>query len=64
MNFYSLHYDKEFWKDPQVFRPERHLDSNGKLIKTDYYFPFGGGKYKISKQNTREEEIEIYYCYL
>ena len=43
INFYSLHYDKVFWGDPENFRPERHLNSEGNIIKTDHYFPFGGG---------------------
>ena len=44
MNLYSMHNDETYWKDPQVFRPERHLDSDGKIIKSDHFLPFGAGK--------------------
>lgn len=40
---YSIHMDKTFWIDPEVFRPERHIDSNGCIIQTDRLLPFGAG---------------------
>lgn len=44
VNLYSVNHDKNGWEDPEVFKPERHLDSEGKLIKTDQrFFPFGAG---------------------
>jgi len=46
LNTYSVHHDDSFWIDPQIFRPERHLDSEGKLIKTDHFIPFGTGNRK------------------
>ena len=43
-NTYSLHHDKEYWKDPEVFRPERWFDENGDLLShSDYFMPFGIG---------------------
>lgn len=42
-NIYSVHYDENVWPDPNHFRPERHLDSEGKLIQSDNYLPFGLG---------------------
>lgn len=42
---YALHNSKDVWTDPENFRPERLLDSNGKLdLKKDQSFPFGAGK--------------------
>lgn len=36
---------REFWGDPENFRPERFLDESGKLsLKKDISVPFGGGK--------------------
>ena len=44
VNLYSVNHDANVWSDPEVFKPERHLDSEGKLIKTDkLFFPFGAG---------------------
>ena len=37
MPFYSaLHYNEKFWGDPEVFRPERFLYDNGKLLPADH----------------------------
>lgn len=45
MNIYSALRDKEYWKpDPETFRPERHIDSNGKIIKHDPMLTFSVGK--------------------
>ncbi|KAI9552867.1 hypothetical protein GHT06_020751 [Daphnia sinensis] len=40
----SLMIDKSIWGDPERFRPERHLDREGKLTKNDSFTPFGTGK--------------------
>lgn len=40
----SLHMDKEYWGDPEVFRPERFMDFEGNLIQHDAFLPFGSGK--------------------
>lgn len=42
---HALHNDKELWKDPENFRPERFLDSEGKFsIRKDLSLPFGAGR--------------------
>lgn len=44
VSLYSLNMDKDYWKDPFHFRPERFLDDEGKLIQhTDQFLPFGLG---------------------
>ncbi len=48
VNFWSIHHDKEFWGDPEIFRPERFLDENGDLVLPDHpkrrhVLPFSGG---------------------
>ncbi|EDV52415.1 probable cytochrome P450 305a1 [Drosophila erecta] len=40
----SVHLDKEHWKDPLEFRPERFIDSAGKCFKDEYFMPFGMGR--------------------
>ena len=43
-NIYSLHHNKDYWKDPEVFRPERWIDDNGNLLShSEYFMPFGIG---------------------
>lgn len=43
INLYSVHMERTYWKDPEIFRPERHIDSKGNIIKTDHLLPFGAG---------------------
>ncbi len=48
INAWALHHEEWFWKDPDVFRPERFLDDNGQLLPPDHpnrkhLLPFGAG---------------------
>ncbi|CAL8124640.1 unnamed protein product [Orchesella dallaii] len=43
-NIYGIHFDKNHWKDPETFRPERFLDANRKFKNDDWLRPFGFGK--------------------
>ena len=48
VNIYGLHHDAEFWKDPEIIRPERYLDDAGELLPADHpnrkhTMPFGAG---------------------
>lgn len=42
-NLWSAHMDEKVWDDPFTFRPDRHLEENGKLKKKDLTTPFGLG---------------------
>lgn len=44
-NFNCVLMDKKFWKDPEIFRPDRFLDEKGNVSIPDQYLPFGFGKY-------------------
>ncbi|XP_024081341.1 cytochrome P450 306a1 isoform X2 [Cimex lectularius] len=42
---WAVHMDPEVWDDPESFRPERFIDSEGKVIKNHHNFmPFQCGK--------------------
>lgn len=44
-SLHALHTDKDIWKDPENFRPERFLDYKGQLsTKKDFSLPFGAGR--------------------
>ncbi|XP_065338913.1 methyl farnesoate epoxidase-like [Cloeon dipterum] len=44
-SIWSIHMEKEHWKDPENFRPERFLNKSGDaVIKDEWFMPFGLGK--------------------
>jgi cytochrome P450 len=43
INLNSVLRDAEMWQDPENFRPERHLDADGKLFRNEAFVPFGMG---------------------
>lgn len=44
LNLYAVMQDPNHWKDPEVFRPERHLNEDcTKVLKADQFYPFGTG---------------------
>lgn len=44
MSLYSVHNDCNYWMEPHVFLPERHLSLNGELKKErNNFIPFGIG---------------------
>ncbi|ELT96496.1 hypothetical protein CAPTEDRAFT_143120, partial [Capitella teleta] len=48
INYYHLHHDEEFWKNPFEFEPERFLDEDGGLVSVSHpnrrhLMPFGAG---------------------
>lgn len=45
VSLYSLNMDKNYWKDPETFCPERFLNDDGTLMQhADQFLPFGLGK--------------------
>lgn len=43
VNLDSISKDGTIWKDPDHFSPERHLNSDGKVVKNEALIPFGIG---------------------
>ena len=44
INIYGIHRSKDLWDDPEVFRPERFLDSDNRIVNAEKIIPFGHGK--------------------
>lgn len=51
MGLRTVHMDKEHWGDPDVFRPERFLDANKKIVNTEWLMPFGQGRRRCLGEN-------------
>lgn len=45
LNYFDIHNDEDYWGDPHIFRPERHISADGKLLRSDHFLPFGQGKF-------------------
>ena len=45
VNLHGVLHDPAYWSDPEVFRPERFLDADGKVCKNERLVPFGMGMY-------------------
>ncbi|XP_062620092.1 steroid 17-alpha-hydroxylase/17,20 lyase-like [Saccostrea cucullata] len=46
INFWALHHDTKYWKDPEQFDPTRYLDEDGKMkpTKPESWLPFSAGR--------------------
>ncbi|XP_055631207.1 probable cytochrome P450 305a1 [Toxorhynchites rutilus septentrionalis] len=44
MSLRTVHMDSNHWGDPEIFRPERFLDADNKIINTERLTPFGLGR--------------------
>ena len=42
-NLYAVHRDERIWDDPDVFRPSRFLDEEGKVLRREELIPFSAG---------------------
>lgn len=43
-HIHAVHMDPKLWDRPQEFRPERFLNAEGKVVKPDFFIPFGVGE--------------------
>lgn len=59
-----MHYDPKWWKDPQIFRPERFSGNNEDAIDPGVYFPFSQGPRKCSGYRFAEMETAVVFTKL
>ncbi|XP_050395453.1 steroid 17-alpha-hydroxylase/17,20 lyase [Patella vulgata] len=60
INHWALHHDPENWKDPEIFRPERLLDSDGKLApKSMSWLPFSAGRRNCLGETIARPEMHL-----
>ncbi|CAL8081592.1 unnamed protein product [Orchesella dallaii] len=41
---YAVHRDQRYWEKPDEFIPERHLNDDGSIRKSEYFIPFQTGQ--------------------
>lgn len=58
--FYGMHRDPKYWENPSIFKPERFLDAEGKLLKPRNYYPFGGGPRLCIGNNFAMAEMSLF----
>ncbi|XP_055315409.1 methyl farnesoate epoxidase-like [Sitodiplosis mosellana] len=63
MSLYSVNMDKDYWHDPDIFRPERFLNENGEYIPhTEQFLPFGLGKRRCMGENLAKASLFLYFA--
>lgn len=64
VNLYSVHVDPEEWQEPDVFRPERFLNDNGKCVHNPALMPFSAGKRACPGENLAKMELFLFFSSL
>ncbi|XP_039257126.2 cytochrome P450 2J4-like [Styela clava] len=59
-NLFRIHNDETIWSDSECFRPERHLDQNGKFRKSPYVIPYSIGARHCLGQQLGNTEIFLF----
>ena len=49
-NLWAMHNDPEYWGDPEVFRPDRFIGSDGSFKKDERMIPFSIGACKANME--------------
>ncbi|CAG9859303.1 unnamed protein product [Phyllotreta striolata] len=61
-SIYSCHNDKDYWKDPEVFRPERFLTPEGTLINHERFMPFSIGIRRCLGEVLARSCVFTFFC--
>ena len=60
---YSVHFDQEYWGDPEVFRPERFI-VDGKFKANERILPFGVGKRRCIGESLARVQNFLFFANL
>ncbi|XP_060840673.1 probable cytochrome P450 305a1 [Rhopalosiphum padi] len=64
MSLYTVHHNPLKWNDPEVFRPERFMDTNGKLKTIEDMYFFGFGKRRCPGEALAQRFVSLVFANL
>nr|UZE89938.1 cytochrome P450 CYP305W2 [Chrysoperla zastrowi sillemi] len=62
ISIWSVHMDKEYWKDPEVFRPERFIGKDGLFYPNERILNFGLGKRRCPGEALAKDCIFLFFA--
>ncbi|XP_072039796.1 cytochrome P450 2U1-like [Amphiura filiformis] len=63
-NLWAIHHDERIWKEAESFKPDRFLDSGGKLNRMERLIPFSIGKRKCLGEQLASMELFLIFTHL
>ncbi|XP_052570466.1 vitamin D 25-hydroxylase isoform X4 [Peromyscus californicus insignis] len=63
-NLYSVHFDEKYWKDPDIFYPERFLDNSGCFTRKEAFIPFSLGRRHCLGEQLARMEMFLFFTAL
>ncbi|KAJ8403546.1 hypothetical protein AAFF_G00348720 [Aldrovandia affinis] len=64
VNMWSIHHDPQQWEEPEKFKPERFLDSEGCRFSPPYFLPFGAGPRVCVGESLAKLELFLFVSWL
>ena len=56
VNLWAVHNDPDYWKEPDIFKPERFIDEKGNFVKSSHLVAFSvGPRHCLGEQLARME---------
>ena len=55
-------HDASYFKDAEIFRPERFLDEDGNFVADDHVVPFGIGRRFCLGRSLAEKEFYLFFA--
>lgn len=57
----NVHMNPDLWDEPSEFRPSRFLNSEGKVVKPEFFIPFGVGRRMCLGSSLARIEVFLFF---